>query len=98
MPLSVFFSPAENKANACFINSAVLSCSGQNILILAPDHHIKSSQARLKVVSASRSTQLYWLTMMLSGQSSTCLEKTKTEKMKTLQILKTEKLKTLFKI
>ena len=48
-----------------------------------------------KVVSATCSTQLYWLTITLSGQSCTCLEKTKTEKMMILQILKTAKLKTL---
>ena len=55
MSLPVFWSPAENKAKACFINCAVPSCSEQNILILAPDDLIKSSQAKLSLEEVSAS-------------------------------------------
>ena len=44
MPLPVFWSPAEN-IKAYYINCAIPNCCDQNILILAPDSLLKSSEA-----------------------------------------------------
>ena len=46
MPLSVFWSPGEN-IKIYLINCVTRNCCDQNILILAPDGLLKSSQAAL---------------------------------------------------